>query len=624
MDVRNNTRRFSLSILPICAGLLCILLTGCTLQNTALPDPVQGAAFGGKLMGGQQPVTGATVYIVATGTSGYGNAPLGGGLLAQTTSDGSGNFAFPAGSYTCPSSTLPILIEARSGNPGLTAGTLNTAIFMVAALGPCGALTPSTFVIINEVTTVAAAYTLRPFMNGNNIGVPSSNAAGLSNAILTYNNLVNNARGTAPGAAVPAGAAIPTLVIHSLANSLAACINSSDVTSTACQNLFTDAQTATSGTTANTFVAAAGIASHPGLNATAIYNLAGSTPPFQPALTSAPLDWTIPIVYTSGLLKQAAVGIDVDASGNVFVATTGGFAGTVEELSNSGTLVRSAIGNTVIDGPTSLAIDTLGRIAVTSATSGDQSVLLFDSSNNLVSYYQNSTNLVTPNYVSFDASNRMIVSDSGSNKILAITPATSGNPGTLNTVVAEAGGPTGAQSDGSGNIWVSNTNIVQIERYAGGLTGTRGIYNNASFSVQNGQFSFDNTGLAYAGGSGIYQIAFTNTNPPAYSARASNISSSNSPINKGYRVDGLNGTWIALGGYPVRLIHYTAGFVDEYGVYYTSGNAAPAGLAIDRSGNVWLASNTLNVGLTEVVGAAAPVVTPVMANVVNNTFGTRP
>ena len=250
-------------------------------------------------------------------------------------------------------------------------------------------------------------------------------------------------------------------------------------------------------------------------------------------------------------------------------------------------------------------------------------MLLYNSSNNLVSYYQDSTNLVMPNYVSFDASNRMIVSDSGSNKVLAITPSSGGNAGTLNTVVSEPGGPTGAQSDASGNSWLSNTTLTQVERYAGSLAGTRGVYSNASFGVQNGQFSFDSTGLAYAGGSTIYQIAYTNTATPVYSARASNLSNS-TPINKGYRVDGLNGTWIALGAYPVRLLHYTAGFTDQYGVYYTSASSAPAGLAIDRSGNVWLASNTLNVGLTEVVGAAAPVVTPVMANVVNNTFGTRP
>jgi hypothetical protein len=48
-----------------------------------------------------------------------------------------------------------------------------------------------------------------------------------------------------------------------------------------------------------------------------------------------------------------------------------------------------------------------------------------------------------------------------------------------------------------------------------------------------------------------------------------------------------------------------------------------SGVAIDGSGNVWVTGFS-NTTLIELVGAAAPVSTPVLAQATNNTFGTRP
>jgi hypothetical protein len=50
--------------------------------------------------------------------------------------------------------------------------------------------------------------------------------------------------------------------------------------------------------------------------------------------------------------------------------------------------------------------------------------------------------------------------------------------------------------------------------------------------------------------------------------------------------------------------------------------ALPDGIAIDGSGNVWVAASSTNV--VELVGAATPVVTPLSVGVKNNTLGTRP
>jgi hypothetical protein len=58
--------------------------------------------------------------------------------------------------------------------------------------------------------------------------------------------------------------------------------------------------------------------------------------------------------------------------------------------------------------------------------------------------------------------------------------------------------------------------------------------------------------------------------------------------------------------------------------YVNLGMFAPYGIAVDGSGNVWVASDD-NVGpLTEFVGAAVPVVTPLSAGETYGMLGAKP
>ena len=88
------------------------------------------------------------------------------------------------GDYTCPSGSTPVYMYITGGNPGLTAGTNNTSIALMGLLGYCGDLTPSTLLVINEMTTVAAVYALAPFMvDATHIGTSPTNVQGLLNAV---------------------------------------------------------------------------------------------------------------------------------------------------------------------------------------------------------------------------------------------------------------------------------------------------------------------------------------------------------------------------------------------------------------------------------------------------------
>jgi hypothetical protein len=284
------------------SGVL-LLLAGCaataSFHNVS---PASTVAFNlkGNVMGGQQPVTGATVQLYAAGSSAYGSGAQ--ALLTPAiTTDQNGNFTIPNGSYSCPGSNPETYIVATGGDPGI--GTNNPAIVQMAALGPCDGLSSSTYVVINEVTTVAAAWALAPFLGpGAQVGTIPANEQGLTNEFTNFNSLVNIATGTSPGTSVPAGVTIPVEEIYTLADILAACVNSNGTTT--CSALFAAAKSTGGAVPTNTLDAALNIALNPGANIAALMALPTPQSPFQPILAAQPSEWTFgnAITYNPALL----------------------------------------------------------------------------------------------------------------------------------------------------------------------------------------------------------------------------------------------------------------------------------------------------------------------------------
>jgi hypothetical protein len=173
-------------------------------------------ALTGRAHGGNQPVSHSTLQLYAAGATGYASAAtplissgsydLGGapGCVASGTqtcyasvlTDANGNFTI-TGDYSCPSSSAQVYVVATGGNPGLAAGTNNTALAMMAALGSCGALKATTDITINEPTTVARVWALAPFMSGYaNVGASGTNSAGVAQAFTNAGMLVNISAGS--------------------------------------------------------------------------------------------------------------------------------------------------------------------------------------------------------------------------------------------------------------------------------------------------------------------------------------------------------------------------------------------------------------------------------------------
>jgi hypothetical protein len=420
-----------------------LALIGCGLTTTVASNgkgPTSSpSSVSGHVHGGQQPVSGAAVYLFAASTTYYGTPSTSLLNTAATgvstdasgngyvTSDAAGNFSI-TGDYTCPSGAL-VYALATGGNPGLAAGTINPNLSMLTALGPCSALGSSTFISINELTTVASVWALAPFMQGTtSIGTSPTNVAGLANAFAAVNELVNTASGYAPGTGLPAGAVLPVAEMNTIADILAACINSSGGFSgdgTPCGTLFLSTFGNSGFGFSDTASVALFMARNPAVNVSALFGLSSASGPFQPTLVSTPADWTLAVQYNpAGLSTPKALAID--AAGNIWIANCGSAncttpgAGSVTELANSGAL----IGSTSADGlniPYAIAIDLTGNAWV--ANFGGNSVTKLNASLAPVAAAYTGGGLASPNSLAIDNTGNVWLTNANSNVLSEFSSA---------------------------------------------------------------------------------------------------------------------------------------------------------------------------------------------------------
>ena len=257
--------------------------------------PFQGLVNGGQ----SRAVAGAKVYVLQANTTGYGKPSI--SLLTFRTGNPAdsigyyvltgeyGGFSI-AGDYTCTAGHQVYLyvLGGDSGGNGP-----NSAIGLIAALGACpesGNFTAAApFVFVNEVTTVAAAYAMVGSAS-DPTHVSSSETPEASTGVAKAALLANVATGFANNK-------VPQAKIHTFANILASCINSGTPTSGSCNTLFTNARSygATGIIPGDTAAAAMNIARNPHTNVSALYALQSNlSPPFLPALKSAPPDFALP------------------------------------------------------------------------------------------------------------------------------------------------------------------------------------------------------------------------------------------------------------------------------------------------------------------------------------------
>ncbi|MGB6721000.1 MAG: hypothetical protein WBE72_09420 [Terracidiphilus sp.] len=606
-----------------------LLLSGCSIAPTftsSSTSSAPGAALKGRVHGGQQPIVGASVYLYAANTTGYGKASV--SLLASpgyVTTDGNGNFSI-TGDYTCPGASTQVYLYSIGGNPG--AGT-NPEAALLAGLGSCGSLSSSTFVTVNEVSTVATAYAIAGFTT-DALHVSSSGSTlalqGIANAFAMIPNLETLSTGV-PLATTPAGNGTlwrSGAVTISVADILAACINTngSMASGMPCNTLLTTALAGgTTGTQpAETATAAINIAHYPGSNLSTLMTLQTATSPFQPYLTFVPGDLTMGINYTASWL-QLPYALAVDAEGDVWVTAEGATAGELYASSHSGgsnSWSAPYSGGGLLNGfPYGAAVDTSGNLWVALLTNGSGGALAeLSSTGSPISpssgYPGDSNNSYS---VSIDASGNAWLPSYGTNALFEYIPGT----GFANTTGFTGGGisdPYILAIDASGNIWATNQGYKGLSEFS-----SSGVANASSpFSGTAAGMTEPGEGIAVDASGNIWAVDF---------AVLTEFNSSGGAVSGS---GGYSGGGLAT---PVALAIDSAGNVftsnhtnddisefsstgmplspSNYGYEPVSGLDDLAGIAIDGSGNVWFANEDGN-SLVEAVGLASPVVTPVVAN----------
>ena len=383
------------------------LMAGCGgVRAGKVAEPIVAAArLAGSVHGGQQPVTGATIQIYAATFTGYGAAatPL---LNPAVMTDSSG--AFNVTSYSCPSATTPVYVVATGGSAGSIGS--NSGIALMAAIGPCSAL-DSASVNINELTTVASAYALSPFMtSAGQLSTSPGNAAGMKIAFASAPKLVNATTGALPGNALPAGALEPLAELNTLADILAACINST-TGSAACSTLFSNTTVAGMAAPADTISAVLNIAKNPSSNVQALFNLTSATGPFMPTLAVAPTDFTVAIKYAagSGLFNNPSAAA-INAAGDVWVTNSGSNTITVVDAISGMPNVYSGGG---LNAPAGIAFDVNGDAWVTEKGSSQLSVFTPSGSGAVTA----ASGLSSPTGVALNAQGTVFVTNAGNSSI---------------------------------------------------------------------------------------------------------------------------------------------------------------------------------------------------------------
>ena len=662
--MRNH--HLSLSSVANLLGVTLVLgLTGCSANFDDLSKASTQTAMHikGVVHGGQQSLNGAHIYMYAASTTAYG----GGGIAASSSNastslltaatgnpaDGNGNFYVITdeagnfdinGAYACTPNTQ-VYLYSVGGDPQVngigTPSGANQAATLMAVVGNCASATPSaafpgvTFVAMNEVSTAVTAFALAGFATDPlHIGAPSSvtghtlSGTGLANAFSTALNIVNQASGV-PNAAFPNNSkvTVPVERINTVADFLAACVNSSGVGSTGCSTLFTNTTYSTAPT--DTATAAINFAQNPNGNTAALIGLITNTSPFQPFFSSAN-DLALTLNYAGGGLNEP-FGIAIDGAGNAWVANFANNA--VTEISSTGTFLSGASGYTGggLDTATGIAIDSSGNAWVTNQLAS--SVTKISGTGAFLSGTTGYTGggLNQPVGIAIDAAGNAWAVNITQNSVTEFSSTGAVLSGANGYIGGGLNEPNAIAIDGSGNAWMSsetNSTANEFSSLGTALTGITG-YTGGGLSSPHG-IAIDSSGnawLADYGGNRVTELS--NAGAPLSGVAGYIVGSMNGP--SGIAIDGAGNAWMPnYRANSVTKLSSVGTIVSGTGFYTGGGLSEPNAIAIDSSGNVWT-TNQAGSSVTELVGAAAPVITPIVAGLPvvptpdgSSNLGTRP
>ena len=538
-------------------------------------------------------------------TSGAGQDSLG----YYVTTDSNGDFNI-TGDYTCPSTWAHPYLYAVGGDSG--SGT-NSAITLVAPVESCPGT--SEFITVNEVSTIVSAYAFAGFASDpTHVSTSSSafDATAAENAGNTILNLENSNTGVAYATTPGGNGTVPQAEIDTLANILAACINSTGSGSTQCSTLFSNAENGGTQPT-DTATAALNIAHNPGANISNLIGLQTPSSPFQPMLsaTPAPNDFTIAVTYTGGGMNDP-LGLAIDSLGDVWTTNTNSGANSLSEFSPVGVAISTSAGFTGggLNGPYGIAIDSTGKVWV--VNSSNNTLSEFNPSGTPASATAFSGGgLASPTNICIDAGGDLWINNGFANNVSEFS--SSGTAAT-NSPFSGGGidGGIDIACDAAGHVWISNFYAVLGELTTSGAVVTSGGYTGGGLNEAYG-VAIDGSGNVWTANAGNTSISKFNSSGVAQSGSSGYTGGGlNSP--QYIAVDRAGNVWVANeGNHSISEFNSGGTAISGSGGYQLPTTAITRELAIDGSGNIWVTSYDVDI-LTEFIGLASPVVTPTVAN----------
>lgn len=586
-----------------------------------------------------QPLRGADVTLWRAGNNGFGRGAT---QLATVSTDHNGHWSM---SVDCEAESATglyyVTVNDSNGTP-----ENGSVVGLMAALGPCSDF--SRDIQVSERTTIAGAYALAQFMDTDGqVGAPGAASASLGRAFSLATRLVDEAQGSslpsATDCVVGSDQNYDCGSLHrfnSLANTLAACLLSDNSLSGACQLLFHcatmnavfDGQRCIAGVAGgvpeNTLQAIIGIARHPGrVSVEGIYRASMAVSHFVPALSRTPTDWTLSITH-AGIGLNEPRGLAVDAHDNIWIAN---YDGGVVKLAPNGEMLSPPEGFTGggLRHSISIAVHDDGSVWVANLDGIDSrgSVTKLDASGNILSGIRGFTGggIAFPFAVAIDQIGNVWVANTGPMSVSKLRA--DGAP------LSPAEGYTGAgvfypvqlAIDGYGDVWVANQgndSVSKLDDQGQGVS-PEGGYTAQGLVLPQG-IAVDSVGVTWASSSyGQSVVGFTSNGElftPASGFAGGGIDRPAALV-----LDGTGAVWV--NNYYRNSISHLVGAngdahpgtplsPDETG-FTASSLSRPYGLAIDGAGNVWI-SNSGNDTLTQFIGVADPVRTPVVGPAVSS------
>jgi hypothetical protein len=552
--------------------------------------------------------------------------------------------------------TVTLSQQTTSAGTGVSvtfSGVNNTAIVQMAGLGECPAAgnlaAQVPYLVINEVTTVALAYSVGGFATtAYNISSDATGATALANAFANSGNIVNIQWGQAP--LVTNGntnSTNPQSKIYALANILATCVNTTSSSSTGCTNLFKEATTSSGTQATDESNAIFNIVHNQAQNVANIYNLGPTTPVFTPTLTARPTDWTMPVIYKNVISTPSTGGTTItsgpynlvfDASGDAWIGDRAlgvveiGPQGAVTNFSNRTYGFGMVKGVAVSPQDGSIWVSDYGNndIYVMDSSGTAITTLTTDLKNDGPILTAFALNPAGGNYMAYEADETntgIVAMDSGTFAIDHFANGTSYN--NVDT-------PGWIAVDNVGAVWIPSTDTTDI----GGLTVTNKSGTTKYTTSQSGVAASYTTA---ADGLGNVWVATNAGTANLYQVAAGSLqgSFSGGGMNEPFKsvVDGNNVVWLANDG-----ANTVSGLSASTGNWLSStgfSTDAPGGtgcvvIGVDPSGNVWTGNSDQSV--TQLLGLGTPTAAPLyggstittgtgksaVTTVTNGNLGTKP